>query len=73
SWDFGMLNDRLKNGQPLPAAPVWQVYNGETIKLAKGDTLYINAMRIGYKLSVVKYMNGQTIPDNQVKSTVRSQ
>ncbi|MBD0287435.1 MAG: sulfatase [Flavisolibacter sp.] len=73
SWDFGMLNDRLKNGQPLPAAPVWQVYNGETIKLAPSDTLYVNAMRIGYKPSVVKYMNGQTIPDNQVKSTVRSQ
>lgn len=73
SWDFGMLNGKIKNGQQLPAAPVWQVYNGETIKLTKGDALYVNAHRIGYKPTIIKYIDGQTIPINQVKSTVSAQ
>lgn len=71
SWDASIvMAGRIKNGQQMPAAPVWQVYNDETIKLAKGDTLYVNALRIGYKPAIIKYIDGQKISNNQVKSTV---
>jgi len=60
SWDFGgLLNPSLKNGQQHLAAPVWNVYNGEPIQLGTGDTLKINALRIGFKAAVVDYVGGK--------------
>src|SRR3954462_3163846 len=57
SWDLGILfNPKLKNGQEVPAAPVWQVYNGERISLNSGDTIKVNAMRIGYRASTLTYL-----------------
>jgi N-sulfoglucosamine sulfohydrolase len=60
SYDFGYAFGR-KNGGMQPAAPVWQVYNGEVIRLENGDTLLVNAMRIGYKAAVLSYRDGQVV------------
>ena len=43
------------------AKPVWDVYNGEVIPLSKGDTLMVNAMRIGFLPAVITYKDGQVI------------
>ncbi len=57
SWDFGILvNPKLKNGQEVSAAPAWQVYDGKTIQLNAGDTLKVNALRIGYKSASIDYV-----------------
>jgi arylsulfatase A-like enzyme len=57
SWDFGSLfNPSLKNGQPVKAAAVWQLYKGELIPMSTGDTLKINALRIGYKPALKDYV-----------------
>jgi N-sulfoglucosamine sulfohydrolase len=57
SWDYGIIfNPKLKNGQQVPAAPDWQVYKGETIHLNTGDTLKVNAMRIGYTATTTDYV-----------------
>ncbi len=57
SWDFSaLLNPKIKNGVEIPAAPLWQVYNGETIQLNAGDTLKVNAMRIGFKPATIEYV-----------------
>jgi hypothetical protein len=55
------MSAKVKNGQQLPAPPVWQVYDGEVIKLNEGDTLQVNAMRIGYKPAIIEYVNGKTM------------
>jgi hypothetical protein len=60
SWDIGFTLGTVKNGTKQAAPPVWQVYNHEIIPLMDGDTLYVNAMRIGYKPAVIKYSNGKT-------------
>ncbi len=60
SWDYGMIFNKVKNGQQEPEAPVWKVYNGETISLQQGDTLRVNAMRIGYKPAIIDFINGKT-------------
>jgi N-sulfoglucosamine sulfohydrolase len=63
SWDASMvMSANVKFGQQIPAALVWQVYDGETIKLQKGDTLNVNAMRIGYKPAIIDYIDGKTTP-----------
>jgi hypothetical protein len=54
SWD-GAGGMGARNGKPLPAPPVWLVYNGEVIPLQKLDTLIINAHRIGYKAAALNY------------------
>ncbi len=59
SWDFGFVANKIKNGDKLLAAPVWNVYNGETISIQAGDTLRVNAMRIGYKAAVINYVGGK--------------
>ncbi len=57
SWDMGiMFNPKLKNGQEIPAAPVWEIYNGQSIQLNAGDTLKVNALRIGYKAATLNYV-----------------
>ena len=57
SWDFGILfNPKLKNGQEVPATPVWQVYDDKSIHLDPGDTLKVNAMRIGYKVAAIDFI-----------------
>jgi hypothetical protein len=62
SWDGSIvMSAKVKNGQQLPAPPVWQVYDGEVIKLNEGDTLQVNAMRIGYKPAIIEYVNGKTM------------
>jgi arylsulfatase A-like enzyme len=57
TWDYGFVFNAAKNGTQRPAAPVWQVYTGDAIPLQKGDTLKVNAMRIGFKPAVVKFVN----------------
>jgi N-sulfoglucosamine sulfohydrolase len=61
TWDMEFAYGIIKNGIKRNAAPVWNVYNGEIINLEQGDTLKVNAMRIGYKPSVLDYINGQVI------------
>jgi hypothetical protein len=56
TWDYGLAFGTAKNGSKTAAAPVWQVYKGEAITLQKGDTLKINAMRIGYKPAIKDYV-----------------
>jgi N-sulfoglucosamine sulfohydrolase len=57
TWDFGILfNPSLKNGQKRKADLVWQVYNGEAIHVNAGDTLKINALRIGYQNATKDYV-----------------
>jgi N-sulfoglucosamine sulfohydrolase len=57
SWDFGILfNPRLKNGQRIAATPSWNIYHGEWIGLGPGDTLKINALRIGYLPATLEYV-----------------
>lgn len=54
TWDMGSVYGN-RNGSPLKTPLVWSVYNGEKIKLQKGDKLIVNAMRIGYKASLLEY------------------
>jgi hypothetical protein len=61
TWDMDMFRKLDRNGTLLPAAPVWQVYDGEILKLQKGDTLQVNAMRIGYKPALIDYVDGKLI------------
>jgi N-sulfoglucosamine sulfohydrolase len=56
SWDFGTVFNTRLNGQQVAAQPVWQVYKGETILLNKGDTLKVNAHRIGYTPAITDYV-----------------
>ena len=61
SWDFTATFGGSKNGDKKSAAPVWKVYSGESIQVEKGDTLRINAQRIGFKPAVVDWTDGNTI------------
>lgn len=54
SWDMSTVLGRSTVKELLYATP-WQVYNGEPIKLEQGDTLKVNAMRIGYKPATTTY------------------
>jgi len=54
TWDFGLVYGN-RNGMKVAAPPSWKVYNGEKIKLKKGDSLIVNTMRIGYKPAVIKF------------------
>jgi len=55
SWDFGFTIDQNKTVAYVDVPQPWKVYQGETIKLKKGQTLLINAHRIGYLPSEVTY------------------
>ena len=48
SWDFDYTIDQNKTVDSVDVSQPWKVYQGETIKLEKGQTLLINAHRIGY-------------------------
>jgi len=48
SWDFGFTIDQKKIVDSVDVRKPWNVYQGETIKLDKGQSLIINAHRIGY-------------------------
>jgi arylsulfatase A-like enzyme len=56
TWDSGFISGKIKNGDQLLAPPIWRVYNGEIIKLQRGDTLKVNAMRIGYAPAMLNYV-----------------
>jgi len=56
SCDFGTLFNPKLIGQQVSTQPVWQVYKGETIQVNAGDTLKINALRIGYKAATLDYV-----------------
>ena len=62
SWDAAYVTNAIKNGGKRIAAPVWQVYKGGVIPVNSGDTLKVNAMRIGYKPALADYIDGKTIP-----------
>jgi N-sulfoglucosamine sulfohydrolase len=64
TWDYGFASGAIKNGTKRIASPVWSVYRGKAIHLEKSDTLQVNAMRIGYKPSVINYIDGKVIPLN---------
>lgn len=55
SWDFGFTNIQNKIVDSVNVPRPWKVYEGETIKLKKGQTLLINAHRIGYLPSEAIY------------------
>jgi hypothetical protein len=55
SWDAGGIFGASKNGQLQTAAPAWNLYKGELIPFNKGDTIVVNAMRIGYKAAEIRY------------------
>jgi N-sulfoglucosamine sulfohydrolase len=59
SWDYGVIFKMVKNGQKAFRSPAWQVYNKETIPLQSGDTLLVNAMRIGYLPAETRYIMGK--------------
>lgn len=60
TWDLRVAFGGKLSGEE-PAAPVWQVYKNAVIPLAKGDILYVNAMRIGYKAATLEYRDGQIV------------
>jgi len=55
TWDFGFIYG-TQNGTKRKAAPVWTVYDNTEIMLQPGDTLKVNAMRIGYKPATLDYV-----------------
>jgi N-sulfoglucosamine sulfohydrolase len=55
TWDYGLTMGMFKSGSTLPVQPVWNVYDGKPVRLEKGDTLVVNAMRIGYKASIASF------------------
>ncbi len=62
SWDFGFQKGSNQNGKSIPAAPVWNIYEkGNSIAVNPGDTLKINAMRIGYTPAVVDVVDGKVV------------
>jgi N-sulfoglucosamine sulfohydrolase len=71
SWDMGFAYGAVKNGTQKPASPVWQVYNGEVIPLKPGETLEVNAMRIGYKPAVTNYAGGKSVPQQTPAKTAK--
>jgi hypothetical protein len=48
-------------GDKRPAPEVWNIYDGEVIPLREGDTLHVNAMRIGYKPALIDYVDGEAM------------
>lgn len=56
TWDFPLYYAGVKNGEKKPAAAAWQIYNGDLIPLQPGDTLLVNALRIGYKAATIEYI-----------------
>lgn len=65
TWDLRLAFGGKLSGQE-PAGPVWQVYDNEVISLGKGDVLYINAMRIGYRAAMLAYKDGQILANKSV-------
>ena len=55
SWDFGFTIDQEKPIELVDVHKPWKIYLGETINLEKGQTLIINAHRIGYLPNEVTY------------------
>lgn len=55
TWDFARQNPKIKNGNLMPAKPVWNIYEGE-IKLNKGDTLLVKGYRAGYKEATLEFV-----------------
>lgn len=51
TWDMRLVSGAVKEGDLLDVEPSWHVYQGETIKLAPGEKLVVEAMRIGYEPS----------------------
>jgi hypothetical protein len=49
------VKDKL-DGDIVNVSSPYTVYQGGTIKLRKGETLIVNAMRIGYSPAIVKYI-----------------
>ncbi len=49
SWDYGFINHVAKNGTKRAAPPLWNLYKGGVISLSEGDSLLVQALRIGYK------------------------
>ncbi len=58
SWDYGTVFNTVKNGQTVVKAPVWEVYQDEIIPLQRGDTLLVNAMRIGFLPAEHRFVMG---------------
>ncbi|WBL24971.1 sulfatase family protein [Zunongwangia sp. HGR-M22] len=49
SWDLEIIFNMKSQGEKIEAPKQFKVYDGEAIKLKKGEQLEINAQRIGYK------------------------
>ena len=62
TWDMQFAFGMIKNGIRREAVPAWNVYSDEIINLENGDTLKVNAMRIGFKPAIIDYVDGRIIP-----------
>jgi N-sulfoglucosamine sulfohydrolase len=62
SWDFGFVFGSVKNGGKLNAVSPWEIYQGQILSLNEGDTLAVNAMRIGYQPRIASFVNRIMIP-----------
>jgi arylsulfatase A-like enzyme len=67
TWDGDLYFGAAKDGATRPAQPVWKLYNGEVIALNKGETLHVNAMRIGYRPALIDYMDGRSVVPSSPK------
>ena len=59
TWDGAFVTNAVRNGDKKSAVLPWQVYDGELIPLQPGDTLQVNAMRIGFKPAMVDYVHSK--------------
>ena len=57
TWDASIIIMKsVREGDKVKGVPAWQIYGGELIKLRRGDTLLVSAMRIGYKPATASFI-----------------
>jgi hypothetical protein len=61
------MEGHAKIGDKRPAPPNWTVYDGEVIPLKKGETLHVNAHRIGYEPALIDYKDGKGLMPKSAK------
>jgi N-sulfoglucosamine sulfohydrolase len=61
SWDYSTVFNTVKNGQSITQAPTWAVYQDEIIPLQQGDTLLVNALRIGFLPAEHRFVMGNPV------------
>lgn len=57
SWDFGFILGKIKPGDQINSGQPWEVYHPQKpIVMESGDTLHVNAMRIGFESSNLTFI-----------------